>query len=145
MGRWCVKSNGLEIFHYFPCPNFGSLYLHIHYLFLWSPPNSLLVYMYSNTHYINATYNCCFYGISQIIQVLKKSGKCSNILVSLLVEIKIKNYFWIPYLSTHRIYYYLGTDINPRGSKNTQNKEKTRRSERMNKDLPKSKMNFFGK
>lgn len=98
MGRWCVKSNGLEIFHYFPCPNFGSLYLHIHYLFLWSPPNSLLVYMYSNTHYINATYNCCFYGISQIIQVLKKSGKCSNILVSLLVEIKIKNYFWIPYL-----------------------------------------------
>lgn len=58
-----------------------------------------------------------FMGVFRLFKCKKKSERCSNILVSFLVEIVIKIYFWIFYLSIC-IYYYLGIEINLCGFKN---------------------------
>lgn len=114
-----------DISLYFPCPNFGSLYLHRHYLFC-DLPLTPCWYISIQIHIISMPpITVVSMGAPRLSKCKKKSGRCSKLLVSLLVEIVIKIYFWIHYLST-RIYDYLGTEINPRGSKKiTQTKNKS--------------------
>lgn len=96
-----------DISFFFPV-HFGSLYLHIYYLFC-DLPLTPCWFICIQIHIISMPpITVVSTGAPRLSKCKKKSGRCSNILVSLLVEIAIKIYFWIPYLST-RIYYYLGT------------------------------------